>query len=246
MEEKKTIKISLSTFFLTLAIIALVILGYFTYRLFNYKNNADIQISDLTNQISNYKSSIDSSSNTVNTTNNTENDNTINNIDDEQKKYYNNLSDSLSKNLKEGNTIYVSIPTYKGHLSINNKKEAYIYLPNFEQYSANSGKKIASNVVNAWFCEEGQAQGNEYILFLKDDGTVTYVKFSTDFSSSASTKTKFEDTEKVIKGLTDISDIVTVSGGDEDENGINGLGVLMIKSDGTCMPYSKLEELVNK
>ena len=68
------------------------------------------------------------------------------------------------------------------------------------------------------------------------------MKFSTDYSSNS--KTKFEDTEKTINGLTDISDVIPISGG--DENGIGGLGVLIVKSDGTCLPYSTLDDLVKK
>lgn len=247
MENKKYIKMSFSTFFLIIAIIVIVILGYFTYKFYNEKNNSAMEVTTLTSKLNNSENTINSIKNTIeeSTSNETTSSNSAN--DSKQleptKKYYENLSTSISKELKEDNDIYIALSAYKGTLRINNKKEAYIYLPDYQKYSKTDGTKIASNVVNAWYCEEGQDSGNEYILFLKTDGTISYVKFSNDFSSYDS-KTKFEDTEKTINGLTDISDIITISGG--DENGIGGLGVLIVKSDGTCMPYTTLDDLVKK
>lgn len=247
MEEKKYIKVSLSTFFLIIAIIVIVILGYFTYKFYNEKNNANIEVTNLTSKLNNSESTINSIKNTIeeSTSNETASSNSTN--DSKQieatNKYYENLSTSISKELKGDTCIEINLSTYKGSLSINNKKEAYIYLPDYSKYSKAPGVKIASNVVNAWYCEEGQDSGNEFILFLKTDGTVSYVRFSTDFSDS-NPKTKFEDTEKTINGLTDISDVIPISGG--DENGIGGLGVLIVKFDGTCLPYSTLDDLVKK
>lgn len=102
--------------------------------------------------------------------------------------------------------------------------------------------KIADNVVNVWHCEQGQAPGNSYIIFLKEDGTVTYVRFRTD--SSTGDKTVFESNEKVLKGITNISNIIPIEG--NDENGIGGMGVLFIKNDGTCLPYFTLDELTKE
>ena len=102
--------------------------------------------------------------------------------------------------------------------------------------------KIADNVVNVWHCEQGQAPGNSYIIFLKEDGTVTYVRFRTN--SSTGDKTVFESDEKVLKGITNISNIITIEG--NDENGIGGIGVLFIKNDGTCLPYSTLDDLTKE
>lgn len=247
MEEKKHIKISLSSFFLVIAIILIVILGYFTYKFYNEKNNANLEVTALTSKLNASENTINSLKNTIeeSTSNETASSNSTNESKQVEttKKYYENLSSSISKELTEYNEIEINLSAYKGRLHINNKKEAYIYLPDYSKYSNGTGAKIANNVVNAWFCEEGQDSGNEYILFLKTDGTVSYVKFSTDFSAS-NPKAKFNDTEKTINGLTDISDIIPISGG--DENGIGGLGVLIVKSDGTCMPYTTIDDLVKK
>ena len=246
MVEKKYIKISLSSFFLIIAIIVIAILGYFTYKFYNEKNNATTEVKNLTSRLGNSENTINSIKNSIEESTSEKTDSSNSTNDSKQaestSKYYENLSTSISKELKGDTNSEINLSAYKGTLDINSKKEAYIYLPDFSKYSKATGTKIASNVVNAWYCEEGQDSGNEYILFLKTDGTVSYMKFSTDYSSNS--KTKFEDTEKTINGLTDISDVIPISGG--DENGIGGLGVLIVKSDGTCLPYSTLDDLVKK
>ena len=155
-------------------------------------------------------------------------------------EYIKNFNESVSKELGNDNMIYVQLSSIdyngkNGYVSVNNKNEAEIMLE--DEYS--TPKKIADNVVNVWHCEQGQAPGNSYIIFLKEDGTVTYVRFRTD--SSTGNKTVFESDEKVLKGITNISNIITIEG--NDENGIGGIGVLFIKSDGTCLPYSTLDDL---
>ena len=155
-------------------------------------------------------------------------------------EYIKNFNESVSKELGNDNMIYVQLSSIdyngeNGYVSVNNKNEAEIMLE--DRYS--TPKKIADNVVNVWHCEQGQAPGNSYIIFLKEDGTVTFVRFRTD--SSTGNKTVFESDEKVLKGITNISNIITIEG--NDENGIGGIGVLFIKNDGTCLPYSTLDDL---
>lgn len=73
MKEKEAIKISLSTFFLILAVIAIVIMGYFIFILNSEKNSETEKVSKLNNQISeleekssNLQEKIDNISNTIN------------------------------------------------------------------------------------------------------------------------------------------------------------------------------------
>ena len=76
MEEKKEIKISLSTFFLVLAIIVIIIMGYLIYKLYNEKAVE-------TDKIYNLKNEIISLQNTVSQLNEAKGNisNTINNVD---------------------------------------------------------------------------------------------------------------------------------------------------------------------
>ncbi|MBR2290585.1 MAG: hypothetical protein IJ867_08470 [Clostridia bacterium] len=76
MEEKNVTKISLSTFFLILAIIAIVIMGVFIYKLNNEKTietqksaNLQAQVNNLNGTVSDLNGKINSISNTLNTNN---------------------------------------------------------------------------------------------------------------------------------------------------------------------------------
>lgn len=75
MEEKNATKISLSTFFLILAIIAIVIMGIFIYKL-NKEKTIEIQKSaDLQEQVINLNNTINSLQSKINTISETINDN---------------------------------------------------------------------------------------------------------------------------------------------------------------------------
>ena len=83
MEEKKATKISLSTFFLILAIIAIIVMGVFIYKLYNDKtaevqkstelqaqvNSLNGTVSDLQGKINNISETINSNTNIVDTQN---------------------------------------------------------------------------------------------------------------------------------------------------------------------------------
>lgn len=80
MEEKKSIKVSLSTVFLILAIIAIIIMGYYIYNISAQNkianeelNSLNTEISVLKDSVENYQQKIDSISNTLNSENNTTN-----------------------------------------------------------------------------------------------------------------------------------------------------------------------------
>ncbi len=219
MEEKK---VKLSTVIIFLLLIVIIVGGVYIYKL----QTKETEVSN-------------KSSENSNTSINEE----IPNKEISEKstnEYIKNFNKSVSKELGNDNMIYVQLSSIdyngrNGYVSVNNKNEAEIMLE--DEYS--TPKKIADNVVNVWHCEQGQAPGNSYIIFLKEDGTVTYVRFRTD--SSTGNKTVFESDEKVLKGITNISNIITIEG--NDENGIGGIGVLFIKNDGTCLPYFSLDDL---
>ena len=243
MKEKNEAKTNVSTILLVVAIIVIIAMGYFVYKLYNEKTIETDKVSKLNSIISeleNVQKNTDDSSEKINDANENAEKSSSN-----TNEYRSNFSKSVVKELGGDNMIYVDLSGYDdnngtGYVSINNKHEAYIYLSGIKEYSsANKLKKISDNVVNAWYCEEGQAAGNSFIIFLKENGTVTYVRFRTN--NSTNWKTTFESEEKELKGITDISDIVKIEGG--DENGIGGMGVLLIKSDGTCLPYSTLDDL---
>lgn len=222
MEENK---IKLSTLIILLLLIVIIAGGVYIYKLQTKEAEVSNKPSENTN--TNINEEIPNKEISEKSTN----------------EYLKNFNESVSKELGKDNTIYVQLSSIDynggtGYVSVNNKNEAEIMLENV--YS--TPVKIADNVVNVWHCEQGQAPGNSYIIFLKEDGTVTYVRFRTD--SSTGDKTVFESNEKVLKGITNISNIIPIEG--NDENGIGGMGVLFIKNDGTCLPYFTLDELTKE
>lgn len=66
MEEKKTVRINLSKFFLILAIIVIIILGYFIYKLYNDNKAANIKVIELNNQIIELESTVHDLQETIN------------------------------------------------------------------------------------------------------------------------------------------------------------------------------------
>lgn len=100
VEEKKSIKVSLSTVFLILAIIAIIIMGYYIYNIsaqnkianeeLNYLN---AEISVLKDSVENYQQKIDSISNTLNSENK---NNTTNNSSEDSK--YSEITKTLENN----------------------------------------------------------------------------------------------------------------------------------------------------
>ncbi len=71
MEEKKTTKISLSTFFLILAIIAICVMGFFIYKLNDDKTKESEKVSELNKQITSFENTVNSLQEKIDTISNT-------------------------------------------------------------------------------------------------------------------------------------------------------------------------------
>ena len=241
MKENNAGNINIATFLLIIAIVAIIMMGCVIYKL----NNKIVElqsvelasVEDMSNELE--TDTMDEAEDEDEVEDEVENEGEL----DRKSDYISNFSKTVPIELDEDNTIYIKLSDFDyndgtGYLSINNKHEAHIYLTTLEGYSnASNLKKIASNVVNAWYCEQGQAPGNNYILFSKEDGSLTYVRFRTANDG----KTVFESEEKTIDGITNISDIIPIGG--NDANGIGGMGVLLIKDDGSCLQYTTLDDL---
>ena len=231
MEEKKGSKSTILVCLLVLALLVIVAMGMLILKLKDEKSVAE-SVAELKTSVAELAESTTKSE-------------TENNISEESKNDYNaNFSASVSKELGTDNMIYVRFDNYddkqgNGYVSVNDKNEAHIYLSNLSEYSnANNLKKIADNVVNVWYCGQGQAPGQDYIVFSKIDGSVTCVRFRLGADGNVT----FDAQERVVSDITNISNVVPIEG--NDANGIGGFGVLFIKLDGTCYPYSTLDDLV--
>ena len=231
MEEKKGSKSTILVCLLVLALLVIVAMGMLILKLKDEKSVAD-SVAELKTSVAELADSTTKSE-------------TENNTSEESNNAYNaNFSTSVAKELGTDNMIDVRLDNYDdnhayGNITVNNKKEAYIYLSSLSEYSdANNLKKVADDVVNVWYCPQGQAPGQDYIVFSKTDGSVTCVRFRL----TADGKITFDPQEREVNGITNISTVVPIEG--NDANGIGGYGVLFIKLDGTCYPYSTLDDLV--
>lgn len=97
MNENKNIKISLSTFFLILAIIIIIIMGYLIYKIDNEKNMAEKQVNELNDKVINLEETINNVYNTISgiTTNDKSNTNSNKNLSEkEEKELFNKITDN--------------------------------------------------------------------------------------------------------------------------------------------------------
>lgn len=109
MEEKKITKISLSTFFLILAIILIILMGFFLFKLYNEKTElseksikqnekmSDLQnnIDNLTSQLNQISTSITTENAKNNTSSNTQNNASSNTTEEKQSNFQLDLSTYL-------------------------------------------------------------------------------------------------------------------------------------------------------
>lgn len=103
MEEKKSIKISLSTFFLILAIIVIVIMGVFIFKFYNDKKVSDSEVKELESTINNLEGKINSLEETIN-------DNGKNNDEITSKTFSNNEIKKALQDYLELKGIYAGSP----------------------------------------------------------------------------------------------------------------------------------------
>jgi flagellar basal body-associated protein FliL len=231
MEEKKGSKSTIWIVLFVFALLVIVAMGMLILKLKDEKSVAE-SVAELKTSVAELAESTTKAETDIKTS-----DETINN-------YYTNFTTSVAKEIGTDNKIDVRLDNYDdnhayGEITVNNKKEAHIYLSTISDYSdPNNLKKVADDVVNVWFCQQGQVHGDDYIIFSKTDGSVTCVRFRL----TSEGKVTFDPQERVVKGITNISAVVPIEG--NDFNGIGGYGVLFIKLDGTCYPYAVLDNLV--
>ena len=140
MEEKKSIKVSLSTFFLILALIIIVVMAYYIYI---EKTNADKEISTLENNAVEMQNTINDLQEQIHTIPNTINSNANANINNSQANNTSNSDDvKFSDNeIKESITNYLNI--FKGYGSIEGILEN-LELLEYGEYSNNELPQPAS------------------------------------------------------------------------------------------------------
>ena len=100
MEEKGTVKISLTGFFLILAIIAIVVMGFFMYQFYTDKQKANEKVETLNSEVTKLQSTINSIQSTINNSSNTSN---------EQKQTTNSETDASDSEIKQSTQNYIDL-----------------------------------------------------------------------------------------------------------------------------------------
>lgn len=141
MEEKKEIKTNLSTILLFLAIIAIIIMGYFIYKLNNDKNLEINKVSDLQLQVNQLNSTL-SSLQTLIEDNKTTKSVEDNKLNQDNTSKYQELTEDIASNLKrttgdisqkDGDQYFVAqeiVNNNDGTYTIRGRIYEYIYLSN--------------------------------------------------------------------------------------------------------------------
>ena len=231
MEEKKAIKISLSTFFLIIAIITIIVMGIFIYKLNNDKiaeiqkstelqsqvNSLNGTLSDLQGKINNISETINSSENATNTDATSSKNKTLEEA---------NVTNNVNKTGLIGETTYEIGNSATNHLDgfdvILEDSKVYFKLTNKEKIKSysitdstinrveNKKEEITSfngKVKKVYFYQVGQAvmPDSLAILFLMEDGKIEYISY-VDALQTNNLKSRGE-----IAGLYNISDIYSAS-----------------------------------
>lgn len=105
MEEKRAIKISLSTFFLILAIITIVVMGLFIYKLNNEKSEETKKSAKLQTQVDNLKGTVSNLQNKINNISETINSNNSNSSENSEESKNNSNNQPSTPNIT-GNIKY--------------------------------------------------------------------------------------------------------------------------------------------
>ena len=100
MEEKKSVKLSYSVFFLIIAIIIIGIMGYLIYKLNDDKRKSILEINSLNNKIDSLEKSVASMKNQINNASKTNNTNESNNLSNNTEAVQN-IQNSIEDTIKE-------------------------------------------------------------------------------------------------------------------------------------------------
>jgi len=176
MEEKKTIKISLSTFFLILAIIAICVMGYFIYKLNDDKTKATEQVSELNNQVAKLENSMDNLQEKANKIPDTSNNTKLDNEKTEENK-----SNSVAVTEKQTLTgAGYTITLYSNNevkLAINESDlRTIIGSTSVNVTSKNCTVTGLSGKVNKMYQGNKGTGVSPITFFIMEDGTVEYIQ----------------------------------------------------------------------
>ena len=182
MKEKKQVKVSMSGFFLAIAIIIIAVMGYFIYKISTEKEDKENQIASLNNEISSLQSSsrelqgkIDSIANTINTTK--INETSINNGNTKKyKEITNNLGEDnafyVTEVIDNGNTYTLRGTIYTKYTLTNNEVEELFKKGTMEINHGNGVEKYnVKKIEDVYYLYSQKDNIQSYLLDKKDSNT---------------------------------------------------------------------------
>lgn len=233
MEEKNVTKISLSTFFLILAIIAIIVMGVFIYKLNNDKTaevqkstELQAQVNSLNGTVSDLQGKINNISETINSNNSTENTTKSENSTQNKTLEEANVTNSVNKTGLIGKTTYeiensainhlegfdVILEDSKVYFKLTDKEKVKSYSITDSTINRIENKKeeitgFNGKVKKVYFYQVGQAvmPDSLAILFLMEDGKIEYISY-VDALQTTNLSSRGE-----IVGLYNITEIYSAS-----------------------------------
>lgn len=239
MEEKNVTKISLSTFFLILAIIIIIVMGIFIYKLNNDKTTEIKKVTELQSQVSSFNNLQEKTDNISNisqnkmaeekqdTKANTQVNKEISLITFDGAKSVNSNEKDYTLSCQGNAGIWITVDSTQKVLtfSFTPSKVVEFYslswtstLNDMTSSKINFDKKI----VDIFFGEMGQDSSGDTLFILLEDGTVEYIPIVHMFNHTQA--------EVVSYGkINNISDVIKFTLSSTSD----GVTTLAIKSDGS-------------
>lgn len=242
MEEKNVTKISLSTFFLIIAIITIIVMGIFIYKLNNDKTTEikkstelQSQLSSFSENVNNLQGKIDNISNISKNEIVEENQDTKTNTQENKENSLITFDGSKSVNSSEKNYtlscqgnagIWITVDSTQKVLTFSFTPSKVIEFYSLTWKSTrndmiDSKINFDKKIVDIFFGEMGQDSSGDTLFILLEDGTVEYIPVVHMFNHVQA--------EVVSYGkIINISDVIKFTLSSTS----NGVTTLAIKSDG--------------
>lgn len=202
MEEKKEIKISLTTFLLVIAIIVILIMGYVLFNLSTQKTGG-VKEKELQQEVDTLKAQINNYEEQAVTNTENQNDNNENIKEELSNNSYSIYANNLIKrrNATTGEWYRSTKQMETGEnitISIDNKGTAYLELTGELANKYGKKHKILENALMCKFIKFNQ-DVTDYLYFICEDGSVAVVSILTDIKTDT---TSYKEYKNIINILT--------------------------------------------
>lgn len=243
MEEKKTIKVGLSAFFLILAVIAIIVMGIYISKLKNDKNMAiqksnelQTQVTSLSTTVNDLQGKIDKVSETIKTDTKkesvesktyTSNNNVNTKITFDGSKSINSNEKKYTLSCQGNAGIWITVDSTQKSLTFSFTPSKVVEFYSLDWKSNKTDMTTSKidfdkKIVDVFFGGMGQDSSGDTLFILLEDSTVEYIPIVHMFNNTQAEVTSYGK----INGVNDVIKFTLSS----TPNGVTTLG---IKNDGT-------------